>query len=159
MECGWAVGERGLARLCGEAATQRAHSHIPPGPSGKCGGCLPSGSALWHSPGSGFLDSLMQGKQSHPGRYCPWLSGKARAIEAVYGEGYKASGGIVIPEGGWASEGRGRLLKSSVLIPALLGVWQGPGQLPGWGVRQGRELGKSVDNIWGVSYQVRLACA
>lgn len=67
LECGWVVGERGLARPCGEAATQRACSHIPPEPSDKHSGCLPSGSALCYSPGSGFLDSLMQGKHSDAG--------------------------------------------------------------------------------------------
>lgn len=52
---------------CGEAATQRAHSCIPLGPPGKCGGSLLSVSAFWYSPGSGFLDSLAPGKHSHPG--------------------------------------------------------------------------------------------
>lgn len=41
---------------------------------------------LWHSPGSRFLDSLEPGKHSDPGRHCFWLRGKARAVEAVYGE-------------------------------------------------------------------------
>lgn len=39
-------------------ATQRAHGHILPRPPGS----VPSGRALWCSPGSDFLDSLVQEK-------------------------------------------------------------------------------------------------
>ena len=69
----------------GEAATQRAHSHIPLGPLGKRGGCLPLGSGLWYLPGRGFLDSLVQGSTVPQAEHCSWLRGKARAEEAVFG--------------------------------------------------------------------------
>lgn len=75
---------------CGRTVAQRAHSHIPLGSPGKHGGCLPFGSVLWYLPGSGFLDSLVQGSAVPQAEHCSWLSDKTRAVEAVYGGGCRA---------------------------------------------------------------------
>lgn len=146
----------------GEAATQRTHSHIPLGPLGKRGGCLPLGSGLWYLPGRGFLDSLVQGSTVAQAEHCFWLRGKARAEQAVFGGACRVSEGPSSWEGARHTEGRsmGRTLELQGfdLGPPRCGEWSPPASRFGstlW--KEGWVKGSS--NKWDVWCLKRIVCA
>lgn len=104
---------------CGEAATQRAHSHIPPGPPGKHGGRLPSGSALafsWE-----WIPGFLGAWEAQRSRETLLLAqGQGQSCRSSLWGGCWTSKGIIVLGGGKAFRQRvgawGRLLNCIVLI-------------------------------------------
>ena len=118
----------------GEAATQRAHSHILLGPPGKPAGCLPSGVLPGVLLGVDSWIPCSPGSTVIPGGAA---SGEARAVEQLL---MVDAARLLQRSSSWEEAGHagvgawGRPLNCSNLILALPGVWYGPLQAPGLGV-------------------------